>query len=300
MGPLPFSVQVFVSAAFSRQSRGRYRRRSGRCARSDLCSIFRWLRRAWWGSPFKDDLHPGGHDRLALLAGADALGDASGEEVDDLVLAQIPGGEVLVVAPELLGPSSETAMRDSSSRPSPARKASSMSRTERPRASISTARFSSASVRPFGAPALPRAPHAQSRREGARRADERAAAREAREEQPRRQPAAMNISCPASAPRLNATSASGTSPSSRPSSWSARTKPSPCSTPKRNATVQGKNGSATRSLSRRSARRRGPITRQDQAAPHHREGCRASQKDLIRPQGPAVRKRAELIELGLI
>ena len=45
---------------------------------------------------------PGRHGRLAPLAGADALGDAVDEEVDDLVLAEVAGREVLIVAPELL------------------------------------------------------------------------------------------------------------------------------------------------------------------------------------------------------
>jgi len=45
---------------------------------------------------------PGRHDGLAPLTGADALGDAVDEQVDDLVLAQVPRGEVLVVPPQLL------------------------------------------------------------------------------------------------------------------------------------------------------------------------------------------------------
>ena len=45
---------------------------------------------------------PGRHHRLTALAGTDALGDAVDEQVDDLVLAQVAGGEVLVVGPELL------------------------------------------------------------------------------------------------------------------------------------------------------------------------------------------------------
>ncbi len=43
---------------------------------------------------------PGGHRRRAPPAGADALGDASGEEVEDPVRARVPRGELLMVAPE--------------------------------------------------------------------------------------------------------------------------------------------------------------------------------------------------------
>jgi hypothetical protein len=45
---------------------------------------------------------PGRHHRPAALAGPDALGDAVDEEVDDLVLAEVTGREVLIVGPELL------------------------------------------------------------------------------------------------------------------------------------------------------------------------------------------------------
>ena len=43
---------------------------------------------------------PGGHHRRAPLPRANALGDAVDEE-DDLVLAEVARGEVLVVPPEL-------------------------------------------------------------------------------------------------------------------------------------------------------------------------------------------------------
>ena len=42
---------------------------------------------------------PGRHHRLAALAGADALGDAVDEQIGDVVLAQVAGGELLVVGP---------------------------------------------------------------------------------------------------------------------------------------------------------------------------------------------------------
>jgi hypothetical protein len=45
---------------------------------------------------------PGGHHRLAPLARADTLGDAVHEQVDDLVLAEVARGEILIVTPELL------------------------------------------------------------------------------------------------------------------------------------------------------------------------------------------------------
>jgi hypothetical protein len=45
---------------------------------------------------------PGRHHRLAPLAGTDALGDAVDEQIGDVVLAQVAGGELLVVGPEPL------------------------------------------------------------------------------------------------------------------------------------------------------------------------------------------------------
>ena len=42
---------------------------------------------------------PGCQHRLALLSGADALGNAVNEQIGDVVLAQIPGRELLVVRP---------------------------------------------------------------------------------------------------------------------------------------------------------------------------------------------------------
>ena len=43
---------------------------------------------------------PGRQHRLALLAGPDPLGDAVDEEVDDVVLAQVTGGELLLIGPQ--------------------------------------------------------------------------------------------------------------------------------------------------------------------------------------------------------
>jgi hypothetical protein len=45
---------------------------------------------------------PGRQHRLAPLAGTDALGDAVDEQIGDVVLAQVAGGELLVVGPEPL------------------------------------------------------------------------------------------------------------------------------------------------------------------------------------------------------
>src|SRR6516165_8567054 len=42
---------------------------------------------------------PGRQHRLALAPRPDALGDAVDEEVDDVILAQVPGRELLVVRP---------------------------------------------------------------------------------------------------------------------------------------------------------------------------------------------------------
>ena len=42
---------------------------------------------------------PGRQHRLTLLTGADALGNAVDEKIGDVVLAQVPGRELLVVRP---------------------------------------------------------------------------------------------------------------------------------------------------------------------------------------------------------
>lgn len=43
---------------------------------------------------------PGRNHRLAALAGADALGDPVGEQVDNVVFAQIATDELLIVRPQ--------------------------------------------------------------------------------------------------------------------------------------------------------------------------------------------------------
>ena len=96
---------------------------------------------------------PGGHDRFAPLAGADALGDPVDEEVDDLVLAQVARGELLVVPPELLAEFGDRGPGEQQPAVVGAEGVST-SGTDRPRASISTASSSSASVRPLAWPRI--------------------------------------------------------------------------------------------------------------------------------------------------
>jgi hypothetical protein len=88
---------------------------------------------------------PGRQYWLALGARTQPLGNAVNEQIGDLVFAQVALGEGLVILPQPL-PSCDTAVFDNSSRPLSSLNASSMSRTDSPRANISIAKSSSPCV----------------------------------------------------------------------------------------------------------------------------------------------------------
>lgn len=56
---------------------------------------------------------PGGQNRLALLTGADAFGDAVDKQIGDLVFAKIARGELLVVRPQPLADLADHGLRQS-------------------------------------------------------------------------------------------------------------------------------------------------------------------------------------------
>ncbi len=124
------------------------RPRMSRKSRDRLAVLLRARHRARQDLPAFAGHAPGGRNRLAPPARADPLRDAADERAGDVAAARAAAGERLAVLPQpLTGP--ETAVRETGNEPPSLRNASPMPRTLGPRAGISAARSSRASLRPF-------------------------------------------------------------------------------------------------------------------------------------------------------